>query len=85
MCRGSQIFQKSWGHLQILDARRVTWIKFQTEDPNSGVMCETVIWRPLPVACEVHIFTCDGQQNTQYRYNVTTGSIRATIVAVDRL
>jgi len=47
MCRGSQLFQKSWGHLQILDARRVRWSKFQTEDPIlewrvellSGALC----------------------------------------------
>jgi hypothetical protein len=36
--RGVPIFQKSRSHLKILDARRLTLIKFHTEAPND-------IWR----------------------------------------
>ena len=49
-------------------------------------MCETVIWRPLLVACDVvHIFMCQRQEVGQCTYNVTMRSVRATIVAVERL
>jgi len=33
-CRGSQIFQNSVSHLNILGLRRVTLSKFHTEDPQ---------------------------------------------------
>jgi len=32
--RGAQIFHKFGSHLKILGARRVTWSKFQTEEPQ---------------------------------------------------
>lgn len=32
-------FQKSWHHLPILGARKMTWSKFYTEDPQTCVRC----------------------------------------------
>jgi hypothetical protein len=32
---GTQIFQKSRGHLKILGTRRATWSKFHTKDPQT--------------------------------------------------
>jgi hypothetical protein len=47
--RCPQIFQKSRSHLQILGARRVTWSKMDTEDPQ--------FWSDLPLSaafCSMH-------------------------------
>jgi len=41
--KGTQIFQKSRGHLKIIGARRTT--KFHTEDPLSGAITQSsVAW-----------------------------------------
>jgi hypothetical protein len=54
--RGAQIFQKSRSHLKILGARRVTWSKFRTEDPQIlGATVQNLVARDFctPGLCSV--------------------------------
>jgi hypothetical protein len=51
ICRGAQIFQKSWRHLKIRDSGRVTWRKFHTKDPQVlGASIQNLVamvtWQP---------------------------------------
>jgi hypothetical protein len=50
-CQGAQIFHESKSNLKILDARRLTWNKFQIQNPHIwGATVKNVVvratWRP---------------------------------------